>query len=128
MPTGKAFPRLSILQNFKEINRIMTSTFLKNKMLDAKFQGRLPHDYQTKRETELQSCTQLTRIMQKMHSPRNFTGELLKCGSKISYQNVSLAKSLMLSKERSIIARRNNHAKSVALKMNSLLNNSSHFD
>ena len=66
--------------------------------------------------------------MQKMHSPRNLTGGLLPCGSKISYQNVSLAKSLMCSKERSVIARRNNHAKSVALKMNSLLNNSSHFD
>lgn len=66
--------------------------------------------------------------MQKMHSPRNFTGDLLKCGSKVNYQNVSLAKSLMLSKERSLMARRNNHAKSVTLKMNSLLNNSSHFD
>ena len=60
--------------------------------------------------------------MQKMHSPRNFNGDLLKCGSKISYQNVSLAKSLMQSKEKSIMARRNNHSHSVALKMNSLLN------
>ena len=45
MPTGSEFPRLSILQNFREINRIMTSTFLKQKMQDEKFQGRLPHDY-----------------------------------------------------------------------------------
>ena len=101
---------------------------MKNKQIDAKFQGRLPHDYARRRDNEMQSCAQLTRIMQKMHSPRNFNSDMLKCGSKISYQNVSLAKSLMLSKERSQMARRNNHARSVALKMNSLLNNSSHFD
>ena len=31
MPHVKEFPRLTVLQNFKEINRIMTSNYLKNK-------------------------------------------------------------------------------------------------
>ena len=52
MPTSKEFPRLSVLQNFKEINRIMTSTFLKNKQLEKKYQSRLPHEMKAKQEQE----------------------------------------------------------------------------
>jgi hypothetical protein len=34
MPGEKEIPRLTVLQNFKEINRIITNTFLKNKNLE----------------------------------------------------------------------------------------------
>jgi hypothetical protein len=43
MPSKSEKPRLTVLQNFKEINRIMTSTFMKNKALEEKY-GRIPHD------------------------------------------------------------------------------------
>ena len=34
MPSGSEKPRLTVLQNFKEISRIMTSTFMKNKQFE----------------------------------------------------------------------------------------------
>lgn len=46
MPHQKEFPRLTVLQNFKEINRIMTSNFLKNKQLEEKYKSRLPKYFQ----------------------------------------------------------------------------------
>lgn len=48
MAHQKEFPRLTVLQNFKEINRIMTSNFRKNKQLEEKYKQRLPADFQEK--------------------------------------------------------------------------------
>ena len=45
-------PRRTVLENFKEINRIMTQTYLKNKQLDKKFAGRLPSDLKSRRDIE----------------------------------------------------------------------------
>ena len=42
MPGDKEKSRLTVLQNFKEINRIMTSNFLKNKQLESKYKKGIP--------------------------------------------------------------------------------------
>ena len=44
MPGDKEKSRLTVLQNFKEINRIMTSNFLKNKQLESKYKKGIPQD------------------------------------------------------------------------------------
>lgn len=80
LPTDKEFPRLSVLQNFKEISRIMTSTFLKNKQLEKKYQSRLPHDMRAKQDQENAVTSQMTGIMKRMHSPRSFLSDIKKVG------------------------------------------------
>ena len=80
MPSKGEKPRLTVLQNFKEINRIMTSTFMKNKALEEKY-GRIPNDILAKKESEDVASQNMTQIMKKMVSPRTFNGELRKFGS-----------------------------------------------
>lgn len=48
MPNTKEFPRLHVLSNFKDISRIMTSNFKKNKQLEEKYKQRLPADFAEK--------------------------------------------------------------------------------
>ena len=95
MPGPHEKSRLTVLQNFKEINRIMTSNFLKNKQLESKYKSRIPNDVLQKKEQEEQATSQMTLIMKKMHSPRNFVSPLRKIGSVQTYQNVELARSMM---------------------------------
>ena len=76
MPHSKEFPRLSVLQNFKEINRIMTSNFRKNSQLQEKYKQRLPADFAQKMEMEQLATANMINIMKKMHSPRSFTSPL----------------------------------------------------
>ena len=52
MPNKDENPRLTVLQNFKEINRIMTNTFIKNKQLESKYKSRIPRDVANKKEIE----------------------------------------------------------------------------
>ena len=73
---------------------------------------------------EIQATTNMTNIMKKMHSPRNFQSSLKKFGSVSNYQNVSLARSIMFVKEKSIGTESHKHN----LNMNSLMHNSSQFD
>jgi len=50
MPSNLEKPRLTVLKNFKEISRIMTSTFMKNKQLESKYNTRIPQDVLSKKE------------------------------------------------------------------------------
>lgn len=59
----------------------MTSNFLKNKQLEEKYKQRLPADFQQKVEMETLATANMTQIMKKMHSPRNFISPLQKVGS-----------------------------------------------
>lgn len=52
MPGDKEKSRLTVLQNFKEINRIMTSNFLKNKQLESKYKKGIPLEIQQKKEQD----------------------------------------------------------------------------
>ena len=52
MPSKSEKPRLTVLQNFKEINRIMTSTFIKNKSIEEKYGGNPPSDIQQRKNQE----------------------------------------------------------------------------
>ena len=96
MPGDKEKSRLTVLQNFKEINRIMTSNFLKNKQLESKYKKGIPRDILQKKEQDEQATSTMTTIMKQMHSPRNFVSPLRKTGSVQQYQNVNLARSIML--------------------------------
>lgn len=114
--------RLKVLQNFKDINRIMTSNFLKNKELQKKYNSRIPKDVQKANEADNLATSTMTDIMKKMQSPRNFTSPLKKFGSVANYQNVSLARNLMKQKETSAPGLRKT-------KMSSIMNNySTNFD
>lgn len=59
--------------------------------------------------------------MKKMHSPRNFQSPLKKFGSTSNYQNVTLARSIMFIKEKSVGTESHKHNPN----MNSLMHNSS---
>lgn len=74
----------------------MTSTFIKNKQIELKYKSRIPRDIAAKKDIEDQATQNMTNIMKKMHSPRNFTGPLKKFGSAQNYQNANLAKSIQL--------------------------------
>ena len=52
MPGEKEKSRLTVLQNFKEINRIMTSNFLKNKQLESKYKKGIPQEILQKKEQD----------------------------------------------------------------------------
>ena len=52
MPGKEENPRLTVLQNFREINRIMTSQFMKNKTLESKYKSRIPRDVMEKKAVE----------------------------------------------------------------------------
>jgi hypothetical protein len=80
MPGDKEAPRRTILQNFQEINRIVTSNFLKNKNLEQKYKNRIPRDVLQKKELEDIATQNMTQLMKKMHSPRNFTSPLARFG------------------------------------------------
>ena len=69
----------------------------------------------------------MTRIMKKMHSPRNFTSPLKRFGSTQNYQNVNLAKSIMLETHKMKL--KHSFAGGVKMKnMNSFMHSSSQFD
>lgn len=72
MPNTNEKPRLTVLQNFKEISRIMTNTFMKNKHLEQKYNSRIPIEAQTKKEKEDEATETMVRQMKLMVSPRNF--------------------------------------------------------
>ena len=50
-------------------------------------------------EMESLATNNMTNIMKKMHSPRNFISPLQKVGSVQNYQNCNLARSIMLESE-----------------------------
>mgnify|MGYP000070373531 CR=1 FL=1 len=83
MPSTNEQPRLTVLQNFKEISRIMTSTFIKQKDLESKYKKGLPKALKEVRDAETAATSHMCQIMKKMHSPRNFTSELRSFGQSV---------------------------------------------
>lgn len=60
MPSKSEKPRLTVLQNFKEINRIMTSTFIKNKSIEEKYGGNPPLEIAQRQQQEDAASEQMT--------------------------------------------------------------------
>ena len=69
----------------------------------------------------------MANLMKKMHSPKQFVAGMRKVGEPQNFQNVNLARHMMMTKERSLPPKRSK-AQSIGVKMSSLLNTSSHFD
>lgn len=61
MPSVNERPRLTVLQNFKEISRIMTNTFIKNKQLESKYNTRIPAEVLAKKEMEDRATETMVR-------------------------------------------------------------------
>jgi len=85
MPSKEEKPRMTVLQNFKEINRIVTNTFMKKKDLESKYKKGVPADVLAKTEHEEQVVSNMASIMKKMHSPRNFCEGPRRFGSVTAY-------------------------------------------
>ena len=70
---GNQNPRLSILNNFKEISRIMTQNFLTHKKLESRYEKTaIPRSELLKMREEERAQERMTGILKQMHSPRNF--------------------------------------------------------
>jgi hypothetical protein len=124
----KEKPRLTVLQNFKEINRIMTNTFMKKKNLESKYKKGVPADVLAKTENEEKIASQMTLIMKKMQSPRNFCEPMRKFGTAANYQNVNLARSIMLDNHKVSLRTTSCNSGGLVKNMGSLYNTSSQFD
>lgn len=70
---GQKNARQTVLDNFKEISRIMTQSFLTHKKLEKIYsKTAIPQSELAKmREEELAQC-RMTSILKQMHSPSNF--------------------------------------------------------
>ena len=65
-------PRLSILENYKQISRIMRNSFLKAKDLEQRFKNNaLTNEELKKKNEEEENTMKLTKILKQMNSPRN---------------------------------------------------------
>ena len=62
-----------MLDNFKEISRIMTQNFLTHKKLEKRYEKTaIPKSEITKMREEEVAQQRMTNILKKMHSPSNF--------------------------------------------------------
>lgn len=75
MPGEKERPRLTVLQNFKDINRVLTSNFLKNRENNSS-QQRHASDIKPDNKLETSITNDITNIMKRMQSPRSFNTSL----------------------------------------------------
>lgn len=65
-------PRLSILENYKQISRIMRNSFLKAKDIEQRFKSNaLSSEELKKKKEEEENTKKLTKILKQMNSPRN---------------------------------------------------------
>ena len=70
---GEKNARLAVLDNFKEISRIMTQNFLTHKKLEKRYEKTaIPRSELAKMREEEQAQNRMTSILKKMHSPNNF--------------------------------------------------------
>lgn len=69
-------PRLAVLENFKEISRIMTNNFVNHKRLEKRFQGQIPKTELERKRQEEEAASRMTNILKLMHSPLNFHNPL----------------------------------------------------
>ena len=72
----KANPRLAVLENFKEISRIMTNNFISHKKLEQRYQGALPKTELKRVQVEGEAASRMTSVLKLMHSPHNFSQPL----------------------------------------------------
>lgn len=80
MPTYHERPRLTVLQNFKEISRIMTNTYMKNKQLESRYNARVPADELDKKEQEERATQEMISKMKMLISPKKFQPVMRKPG------------------------------------------------
>jgi hypothetical protein len=66
--------------------------------------------------------------MKKMHSPRSFMSPLKKFGSSQNYQNVNLAKSIMLENHKMKMRHQYSNSQNRVKNMNSIMHSTSQFD
>ena len=65
--------RLAVLDNFKEISRIMTQNFLTHKKLEKRYEKTaIPKSEMERKRLEDEAQQRMTSILKKMHSPANF--------------------------------------------------------
>jgi hypothetical protein len=69
-------PRLAVLENFKEISRIMTNNFISHKKLEQRYHGALPKTEYKRVQIEEEAASRMVNILKLMHSPNNFNGPL----------------------------------------------------
>jgi len=75
LPTSHEQPRLAVLQNFKEINKMIRANF----MIGRQRRG-LPADEITRREQEDEAARRLTNVMKKMCQVGRFQSPLKRAG------------------------------------------------
>ena len=64
-------PRLAVLQKFKDINRVMTDTFLKQKAVDVPFRSTRVQGHGGEENSQ-----QMIAIMKEMQSPKKFNSPM----------------------------------------------------
>ena len=65
-------PRLSILENYKQISRIMRNSFLKSKEYEVRIKNNtMTAEEMTKKNEEDETTKKMTAILKQMNSPRN---------------------------------------------------------
>ena len=65
--------RLEVLDNFKQISRIMTQNFLTHKKLETRYKNAaIPRSERERKRLEESAQQRMTNILKKMHSPANF--------------------------------------------------------
>jgi hypothetical protein len=65
-------PRLSILENYRQISKIMRNSFLKAKDIEQRFKNNaLSNEELKKKREEEENTMKLTKILKQMNSPRN---------------------------------------------------------
>lgn len=67
---GPNNPRLAVLENFKEISRIMTQNFLSHKKIEERYnKSAIPKAELTRMRMEGDAQNRMTSVLKMMHSP-----------------------------------------------------------
>jgi len=70
---GSKNARLAVLDNFKEISRIMTQNFLTHKRLEKRYEKTaIPRSELLKMREEGKASERMTGILKQMHATNNF--------------------------------------------------------
>ena len=68
--------RAAVLENFREISRIMTQNFLSHKKIEQRYnKSAIPRAELTRMRMEGEAQQRMTNILKMMHSPSNFSGQ-----------------------------------------------------
>lgn len=71
-------PRLAVLENFKEISRIMTQNFITHKRLEKRYEkSSIPKLEMNRKRIEEEAANRMTNILKMMHSPNNFSQQMM---------------------------------------------------